>query len=189
MSVQIEAAKTYNELGVQKGDESQLLYAIGGARPLNGENLVWGWRKLGMLTQGKEQFTTEYYEARLGIAKARLEMGRAKQGEEGKKHIGYAELEILNTYKIYPELGGTEFTARFDSLLRTIQKELGKTENGLAGAADTPLATTNTDIPGMEPPAALAKKEESNSNMLLFASMAGIFAVFGLILYFWVKKL
>lgn len=189
VSVQIEAAKTYNELGVQKGDESQLLYAIGGARPLNGENLVWGWRKLGMLTQGKEQFTTEYYEARLGIAKARLEIGRAKQGEEGKKHIGYAELEILNTYKIYPELGGTEFTARFDSLLRTIQKELGKTENGLAGAADTPLATTNTDIPGMEPPAALAKKEESNSNMLLFASMAGIFAVFGLILYFWVKKL
>ena len=86
-------------------------------------------------------------------------------------------------------MGGTEFTARFDSLLRTIQKELGKPENGLAGAADAPLATTNTDIPGMEPPAAPAKKKESNSNMLLFASLAGIIAVFGLILYFWVKKL
>ncbi len=191
VSVQIEAAKTYNDLGAQAGEEGQFLFAIGGARQTeNGENLVWGWRKLSSMTQGKEQFTNEYYESRLGIAMARLGLGRVRQGDEGKKHIGYAELEILNTYRIYPELGGTEFTARFDSLLRTIQRELGKPEKGLAGAADTPLAAENTDIPGIEsevptPP----KKEKSSSNMLLFAAMAGIFAVFGLVLYFWVKKL
>lgn len=192
VSVQIEAAKTYNELGAQKGNdggEAQYLYAIGGARPVDGENLVWGWRKLSSLTQGKEQFTNEYYETRLGIAEARLGLGRLKQGDEGKKHIGYAELEILNTYKIYPELGGTEFTARFESLLRTIQQELGKPEISLAEAADAPLATESTDIPGIEPAPTPPKKEESNSNMLLFASLAAIFAVFGLILYFWVKKL
>jgi len=190
VSVQIEAAKTYNELGAQTGEQAQFLYAIGGARPKDGENLIWGWRKLSTLTQGKQQFTSEYYETRLGIAEARLGLGRAKQGDEGKKHIGYAELEILNTYKIYPELGGTEFTARFDSLLRTIQRELGKTENGLTGASDAPLTLDNTDIPGLEPAvAAPPKKKESDSNMLLFASLAGIFAAFGLILYFWVKKL
>ena len=193
VSVQIEAAKTYNAIGTQGGDnaEQQFLYAIGGSYPMDdGENLVWGWRKLSTLTQGKEQFTKEYYETRLGIAMARLGVGRLKQGDERKKLIGYAELEILNTYKISPELGGTEFTARFDSLLRTIQKELGKPEKGLDGAGDMPLAVENTEIPGLEPTVAPAKKDEaSSSNLLLMASLAGIFAAFGLILYFWVKKL
>ncbi|MBL99993.1 MAG: hypothetical protein CMM06_09915 [Rhodopirellula sp.] len=190
VSVQIEAAKTYNELGTQAGDEQQFKYAIAGSRPMEDGNLVWGWRKLGQMTQGKEQFTNEYYESRIGIALARLGLGQLKQGDERKKLIGYAELEILNTYKIHPELGGTEFTARFDSLLRAIQKELGKPEEGLAGASDAPLATVNMEIPGLEPPVAPAKKDEaSSSNSLLIASLAGIFAAFGLILYFWVKKL
>ena len=70
-----------------------MLYAIG-ERDHVTEKILFGGGENWGLTQGKEQFTNEYYEARLGIAKARLEMGRVKEGDESKKHIGYAELEI-----------------------------------------------------------------------------------------------
>jgi len=55
-----------------------------------------------------------------------------KTGEDKKKYLGYAKLEILNTKKIYPELGGPEFKARFDAMLRKIQKALGESDTGLA---------------------------------------------------------
>ena len=132
VSVQIEAARTYSELGVREKDSAKYLLAIGGARKMkSGDNLIWGWRKINRLTQGKEAFTNEYYESRLGIAEARLGYAMLKTGEDKKKYLGYAKLEILNTKKIYPELGGPEFKARFDAMLRKIQKALGERVTGL----------------------------------------------------------
>jgi hypothetical protein len=52
-------------------------------------------------------------------------------GDDKKKYLGYAKLEILHTQKIYPELGGPEFKARFDALLRKIQEALGERVTGL----------------------------------------------------------
>ncbi|MCS5632444.1 MAG: hypothetical protein NZ744_16520, partial [Pirellulaceae bacterium] len=133
VSVQIEAARTYSELGTREKDTAKYLLAIGGARKLkSGDNLIWGWRKISRLTQGKDTFKNEYYESRLGIAEARLGYAMLKTGEDKKKYLGYAKLEILNTQKIYPELGGPEFKAQFDALLRQIQKALGESVTGLA---------------------------------------------------------
>jgi hypothetical protein len=133
VSVQIEAARTYSELGMLEKDSAKYLLAIGGARKMeSGDNLIWGWRKISRLTQGKDAFRNEYYESRLGIAEARLGYAMLKTGDDKKKHLGYAKLEILNTKKIYPELGGPEFKARFDVILRQIQKALGERVIGLA---------------------------------------------------------
>ena len=55
---------------------------------------------------------------------------RLKTGEDKKKYLGYAKLEVLNTKKIYPELGGPEFKARFDALLRQVQEALGERATG-----------------------------------------------------------
>nr|MCS5632043.1 hypothetical protein [Pirellulaceae bacterium] len=133
VSVQIEAARTYFELGSREKDSAKYLLAIGGARKMkSGDNLIWGWRKISRLTQGKDTFKNEYYESRLGIAEARLGYAMLKNGEDKKKYLGYAKLEILNTQKIYPELGGPEFKAQFDALLRRIQKALGESVTGLA---------------------------------------------------------
>ena len=132
VSVQIEAARTYSELGALEQDTAKYLLAIGGARKLkSGDNLIWGWRKISRLTQGKDSFKNEYYESRLGIANARLGYAMLKTGEDKKKYLGYAKLEILNTHKIYPELGGPEFKAQFDAMLRKIQKALGESVTGL----------------------------------------------------------
>jgi len=133
VSVQIEAARTYSEIGMLEKDSAKYLLAIGGARKLkSGDNLIWGWRKISRLTQGKDAFKNEYYESRLGMAEARLGFAMLKTGEDKKKYLGYAKLEILNTKKIYPELGGPEFQARFDAMLRQIQKALGERVTGLA---------------------------------------------------------
>ncbi|MEC7566026.1 MAG: hypothetical protein VX738_10120 [Planctomycetota bacterium] len=133
VSVQIEAAKTYSELGRREKDKTQFLYAIGGARKLksSGENLIWGWRKISRLTQGKDNFKDEYYESRLGITQARLGYAQLQQGDEKKKQLGYAKMEILNTQKIYPELGGPEFKLRFNELLKLVQTALGERPTGL----------------------------------------------------------
>jgi hypothetical protein len=125
VSVQIEAARTYSELGRLEKDSDKYLLAIGGARKMkSGDNLIWGWRKINRLTLGKDAFKNEYYESRLGIAEARLGYAMLKTGEDKKKYLGYAELEVLNTKKIYPDLGGPEFKARFDVLLKKIQEAL-----------------------------------------------------------------
>jgi hypothetical protein len=125
VSVQIEAARTYSELGKKEKDADKYLLAIGGARKMkNGDNLIWGWRKINRLTLGKDAFKDEYYESRLGIAEARLGYAMLKTGEDKKKYLGYAELEVLNTKKIYPELGGPEIMAQFDTLLKQIRKAL-----------------------------------------------------------------
>ena len=131
VSVQIEAARTYMELGEREDDAAKYLLAIGGARKMkSGDNLIWGWKKINRLTQGKDTFKNEYYESRLGIVEARLGFAMLKTGEDKKKYLGYAKLEVLNTMKIYPELGGPEFKARFDALLRQIQEALGERATG-----------------------------------------------------------
>jgi len=132
VSVQIESARTYSELGLLEEDSDKYLLAIGGARKLkSGDNLIWGWRKISRLTAGKDAFKNEYYESRLGMAHARLGYALLKAGDDKKEYLGYAKLEILNTQKISPELGGPEFKARFDALLRQIQEALGERVTGL----------------------------------------------------------
>jgi hypothetical protein len=54
-----------------------------------------------------------------------MELGQKKSGAEKKDMLQRAERDILFTYRIRPQLGGPEWTKKFDLLLRNVQQLLG----------------------------------------------------------------
>jgi len=81
------------------------------------------------------------FDARYSLADCRYRYALSKVGEEKTKYLGYAKREVLNTYKIYPSMGGEQLKERSNRLLKTIQRNLNEKESGLP--ATTRGASTN----------------------------------------------
>ncbi len=136
LDAQVEAATAYEKWAGDLPDKfAPRAYqtALNGGRPgPNKQNTIWGWGKISKLTNGKEQFSEIFYDARYHIALSRFLWGRRAKDNSIMKR---AETDITQVEGIYPELGGKEQRAKFDSLLRQIQKEIGVTVTGLSPLA------------------------------------------------------
>ncbi|MCG8651048.1 MAG: hypothetical protein MI861_14520 [Pirellulales bacterium] len=127
LDAQIEAARAYEQWAAvvaPKYAGSAYKSALNGARG----NVIWGWGKISQSTSSKEQYRAKFFEARYHVALCRYSWGRAIKNKELKeKSIS----DILSTHSLYPELGGPQQFARFDRLLKQVQKDLGKKVSGL----------------------------------------------------------
>lgn len=102
----------------------------------SGESVVWGWggiaNRLSRQVSGSDderarKARDQFFEARLNLAACLLKRATlpGKTGAEKQEQLAKAADSIDVTRRLYPDLGGTAFTERFDRLLKEIQKERG----------------------------------------------------------------
>jgi hypothetical protein len=148
LDAQVEAATCLQAAGMAEQDPakaSELLNeAIAGRRT---GSSYWGWARLSNQL-GRQAFTSRaseetvakykplFFEARLNLARCRVERAERAQGADRQKLYELAENDVVLTAKLYPDLGGPELKGRFDRLLKQVQKALGREQQtGLAGIA------------------------------------------------------
>jgi hypothetical protein len=66
-------------------------------------------------------------------------MAKGAKGKQRDTYLDYATIVVRQLYKGWPEMGGPDRKARFDALLRDVQKLQGKSAVGLR-ALDGPAA-------------------------------------------------
>jgi tetratricopeptide (TPR) repeat protein len=143
LSVQQSAARTYQAWGVASGNVKQLERAIYGGYKLRstGKNRIWGWLKLALVAERAARSNAGYqdafFEARLEAARCRFLVGMESSGAERLKNFATAKQSIRSMLQLYPELGGSRWRGKFESLLRQIQKAAGDTPAGLREFAAT----------------------------------------------------
>ena len=138
VDVQMEAARTYQELARATEESRYFLNAIlGGQKQANGTYLIWGWNGIARRVAGNEKFRSVFYEARYNIALCRMRLAETQKGDEQKATLKMAENDILVTQKLYPTLGGPEWFDKYDALLKTIRKFQGiENPEGLKAAEE-----------------------------------------------------
>lgn len=131
LPAQVVAANIYQARGAK--DPVGYAKAIMGGEPgRDGRNLIWGWAQLSKVTMGDEKFAEVFHKARLAIVESRYGYAMAEKDPTKRQNILKAAIQDVNsTYKVRPDLGGEATRARYDQLLKTIQKALGQPEVGL----------------------------------------------------------
>jgi len=131
LPAQVVAAGIYQARGGK--DPTGYAKAIMGGEPgRDGQNLIWGWAKLSKATMGDEKFAETFHKARLSIVESRFGYAMAEKDPAKRQNILKAAVQdVLSTYKVRPDLGGEATRAKYDQLLKTIQKALGQPEIGL----------------------------------------------------------
>lgn len=136
LDAQIEAATAYEQWAATAPPSVQSrVYqaALAGSRPdQQRKNVIWGWGKISQETSRNPRFKARFFEARYHVALCRYLAGKAEKNPDNKKQlIQKSVTDITRVAALYPELGGAEQRAKFDSLLKLIQKELGQQAVGL----------------------------------------------------------
>ena len=142
LDAQIAAAYTYQERG-DREDPKWFRYAYMGGRKdkKTNKNRIWGWYELSQKTRKYPKFSLIFHEARYNLAFARFEYAQSLTGADRKKYLDYAERDVTSVYKLYPDMGNAEWKEKYDSLLKQIQKELGKKATGLKAVDEEILAS------------------------------------------------
>jgi len=130
LPAQVQAAETYQARGALN-PKGYTLAILGGAPGKDGRNTVWGWAKLSKLTMNDERFADTFHKARRNMAEARYRYAKKQDGAKRTRILKAAKQDLWLTYKLRPDLGGDESRARYDRLLKRIQKSLGGQEIGL----------------------------------------------------------
>jgi len=131
LPAQVVAAGIYQARGAK--DPTGYAKAIMGGEPgRDGQNLIWGWAKLSKATMSDEKFAEIFHKARLAIVESRYGYALAEKDPTKRQNILKAAVQdVLSTYKVRPDMGGETTRARYNQLLKTIQKALGQPEVGL----------------------------------------------------------
>ncbi len=123
LNVQVEAARMLQQWGRQ--DPDKFSQAINGIGDKGTPSHVWGWGKIATATLSHRQFRNTFFEARHAIARCQLELANTKLGAEKTKLIASAARNVAMTKQLYPTLGGSEWTAKYNLLFKTIQAARG----------------------------------------------------------------
>lgn len=131
---QMEAARTLAEWG-PTGGVQHFKEAISGKEmdPVKKENIVWGLAKLSDLTRRNPQYASTFFDTRYTIVLCYYGESKKATGQQGKDLLAKAKKDLASVYRFYPQMGGPEWYAKFDALLKRLQRESGEKESGLAG--------------------------------------------------------
>ncbi len=120
LQAQLEAAKTYQAWGEK--DAKYYKTAIEGAHPgKNGANVIWGFSKIANIASKNPANSEQFYEARYQVANSRFKLALSS-GQDKARLLEQAAKDIQSTARLYPAMGGPEMKAKFDALLKQIQK-------------------------------------------------------------------
>ncbi|MDG2220325.1 MAG: hypothetical protein P8L85_03040 [Rubripirellula sp.] len=132
LDAQIQAALCYEYWAAEvppKYTGKWYEFALSGAKQgANKQNIIWGWGKISQQTSRNPKYRAIFFDARYHVALCRFRWGSAiKSNEVMKKSAS----DITKVHALYPELGGPEQKAKFNLLLKLIQKKLGLKVEGL----------------------------------------------------------
>jgi len=161
---QVEAAYICQAWGAE--NPKYYIYAIQGGlkgKRKDGQEFqlpIWGWGRMARILQrfmtdprmeaperqaDKQRYSDYFHEARYNLAICRFEYAKTLSGDRRANALKQAEEDILIVYRLMPELGGPEWFAKYNDLLKRIQQTQGKTPTGLSmptSPASKPKATT-----------------------------------------------
>ena len=156
LEVQVEAARTYQQWAAYGQDKDgrpgkdkagKLIYSrrlyvsaiLGTRKGEDDKNIVWGWNRIASVTtRFQPKYNEILFDARFNLAQCRYSYALSKVGSDKTKYLNYAKQEMLNTFKVYPSMGGEQLKARSNLLLKKIQEDLNEKETGLPTAATAP---------------------------------------------------
>lgn len=146
VNFQLEAVRILLDWGADKsGKELYFKEAIEGRNPdpaKKNEKIVWGLAKLSTLTRGKANFADAFFESRYLIALSYLGHSKKATGEVAKQRLTRMKNDLAAVYQLYPQLGGPEMFAKFDSLTKRMQRELGEPDAGISALKKPAPAAT-----------------------------------------------
>ncbi len=145
LTAQIQAAETYQARGMV--DPTGYALAITGGTPAkDGKNVVWGWAKLSKMTMNNPKFEDAFHQSRLRMVEARYRYGLTQKEAKRAKFLDAAKQDLWYTYKLHPNLGGEKTAAKYDRLLKQVQKGLGNKEIGIEEFKQRDVANENTAV-------------------------------------------
>ncbi len=130
LSVQIEAARTYQMRGAVEQPEYYIAAIQGG----KGDTAsIWGWGKLANRTAQDAKFRETFHDARYNIALCRKlhAESRPESDPKRKQLLELAKDSIRDTQQFESTMGGEKWKPKYDALLRELQKQLGQPPVGL----------------------------------------------------------
>ena len=128
LNIQIEAAKTLQQLGTR--EPQGYWKAIYGDLPgSDGKNAIWGWGKIANLVAKNETYRNTFHQARYNVALSRYRYALASSGAKKKEMLLRARADIVMTQKLF-NLGSKRQKQRYENLLKLVQKELGEKQVG-----------------------------------------------------------
>ena len=132
LDAQKEAALTYEmwagELAPGIASKAYSTALVGGRKGPDGKNIIWGWGRISTLTQRDPKFRSIFFDARYHVALCRYLQGKKAKDDRVVKQ---AIRDITSVAVLYPNMGGKEQRAKFDTLLKKIQQDAGEPANGL----------------------------------------------------------
>ncbi len=136
LDAQLEAALAYEQWAAIVPPQfagKAYASALNGARPNpaakgRDKDTIWGWGRVSQLTSGNPQYREVFFDARYHVALCRYLWGKAVKDPKLKEK---AISDINMVHGLHPDLGGPQQRTKFDQLLKTIQKDLGKKVSGL----------------------------------------------------------
>jgi hypothetical protein len=152
LTTQIKAAELLQAAGKKlaasdpKQAEERLREAIAGRT--KGKSVIWGWGGLSnKLSRPAFAGTDEkslkargqFFDARYNVAACLFARSRLP-GADAKDLAQKAETAISMTYKLNRDLGGEAMKTRYESLLKDVQKALGKEPRGFAALEEQTAA-------------------------------------------------
>ncbi|MEN6405637.1 MAG: hypothetical protein ABFC77_04110 [Thermoguttaceae bacterium] len=138
LEAQQEAARTYQAWGAKRPDRYRS--AIRGQFEIRRSDgsvdyLIWGWGGIARRTQSDLSHPEVFHEARYNLASCRFQQAMAVSGSQRTELLNQARRDIEIVRRLYPEMGGPTWRARYDALHKKIQKELGSKPQGLSEAS------------------------------------------------------
>ena len=126
--VQMELSELYQQWGIATKDRAHLRTALMGQKGAEAE--IWGWQKLAQATISDAKNRNTFYQALFGMVTCRFQFGKIA-GDE--KYIDAALKAVKDQVERDKTMGGAEWYARFDRLVKEIQQHAKKTANGIQG--------------------------------------------------------
>ena len=132
ITIQVEAALTLQEWGDAEKPDKYALAMQGFNTSQNSRGkTVWGWATIARKTNDEPEFSETYYQARHHLAYCRYRWGMSQDDKKRAHTLKRAKQDITWTAKFHPELGGDNWKAKYDALLKKIQRALNEKPIGL----------------------------------------------------------
>ncbi len=120
--------------------------------------VIWGWGNIAnkLARQGlggtdvkAQEDRDNFFDARLRVVECLLARARLPGKEKDRdKRLETAEIAIVMTRKLYPDLGGDAFAKRYERLLKEVQRERGQEPVGFAALDQQAQAATQAAAGG-----------------------------------------
>ncbi len=122
LNIQVQAAELLQRWGQSNPEKYEL--AISGIQADGGKpGVVWGWGKIANTAMRYKQFRDNFFAARYQMAQCQIRIAGSKQGKEKDKLLAGAERNLSMTKQLYPTLGGQQWTAKYNELLKQVQSD------------------------------------------------------------------